>query len=66
MKDFIIKRLYFFKSIKSMIKYGGFTHVNVSQINYGNILKGKTVLITGGSQGIGLAICRAVLNGGVK
>lgn len=66
MKNFIKKRLLFLKSIKSMYKYGGFTKVNVSQVNYGDILQGKTILITGGSQGIGLAICMAILNCGGK
>lgn len=35
--------------------------VNVAQIQYGGILEGKKVLITGGSRGLGLAIAKRAL-----
>lgn len=40
--------------------------VSVSTINYGNLLKDKNVLITGGSSGIGLAIAKKCLSEGAK
>lgn len=38
--------------------------MNISQINYGGILQGKSVLVTGGSSGIGLAIAKKCLSEG--
>ncbi|MDD2791232.1 MAG: SDR family NAD(P)-dependent oxidoreductase [Sulfurimonas sp.] len=40
--------------------------VSISTINYGDILKDKSVLITGGSSGIGLAIAKKCLSEGAK
>lgn len=40
--------------------------VNISTINYGDLLKNKNVLITGGSSGIGLAIAKKCLSLGAK
>ncbi len=37
------------------------TKVNVAQIQYGGILEGKKVLITGGSRGLGFAIAKRAL-----
>lgn len=42
------------------------THVNISQISYGEILKGKRVLVTGGSSGIGFAIAKKCLSEGAQ
>ncbi|WP_320167930.1 SDR family oxidoreductase [Mangrovibacterium marinum] len=47
-----------------IFKYGGYTTVNIANINYGKILKGKRILITGGSSGIGLSIAKKCLNEG--
>lgn len=44
--------------------YGGYAKISVACINYGEILKGKRILITGGSSGIGLSIARKCLNEG--
>ncbi len=35
--------------------------VNIAQINYGGVLEGKKILITGGSRGLGLAIAEKCL-----
>lgn len=43
---------------------GDIVKVNIAQIQHGEILKGKNVLITGGSSGIGLAIARKCLSEG--
>lgn len=42
------------------------TTVNIGQIYYGEILKGKTVVITGGSQGIGFAIAKKCVSEGAR
>lgn len=58
----IIKKLFLIsKAIKKYVRDGGYTQVNISQINYGRILNGKKILITGGSSGIGLAIAKKCL-----
>ncbi len=40
--------------------------VNVSQINYGGILKDKKIVITGGSKGIGYAIAKKCISEGAR
>ena len=52
------------KVLKEIWKKGGITKVNITQIQYGEILKGKSVLITGGSSGIGLALAKKSLSEG--
>ena len=57
------------KYLKNFIKYmrtGGVTYVNISQINYGGILQGKKVVVTGGSSGIGYAIARKFVHEGAQ
>lgn len=45
-------------SLKDICKHGGYASVNVGMIEYGELLKGKKILITGGSSGIGLCIAK--------
>ncbi len=52
------------KSIKKIYKYGGYSTVNIANINYGAILKGKKILVTGGGSGIGLSIAKKCLQEG--
>lgn len=47
-----------FKSLKNIYRYGGYTKVNISTINHGEILKKRNIIITGGSSGIGLSIAK--------
>jgi NAD(P)-dependent dehydrogenase (short-subunit alcohol dehydrogenase family) len=53
-----------FKSLKKIYKYGGYSTINVAKVNYGKILAGKKILITGGGAGIGLSIAKKCLNEG--
>lgn len=60
-----ISRLW--RTARMLRKYwreGDVVKVNIAQIQYGGILKGKNVLITGGSSGIGLAIARKCISEG--
>jgi 3-oxoacyl-[acyl-carrier protein] reductase len=52
------------KAVRKCWRNGGATQINIAQINYGGILEGKRVLITGGSAGIGLAIAKKCLSEG--
>lgn len=57
------------RGIKNFIKYlksGGVVYMNMAQINYNGILKNKTVLVTGGTSGIGYAIAKKCLDEGAK
>ena len=47
--------------VRKCWKAGGITQVNIAQVRQGEILKGKRMLITGGSAGIGLAIAKKCL-----
>lgn len=52
------------RSLRKIYKYGGYMTVNISSINYGEILKGKKILITGGGTGIGFSIAKRCLQEG--
>jgi len=56
--------LLIFKIAKKVYKTGGYSLINVSSINYGKILQGKKILVTGGSSGIGLSIAKKCLKEG--
>jgi len=45
-------------SLRDVCKHGGYASVSIGLIEYGELLKGKKVLITGGSSGIGLCIAK--------
>ena len=56
-----------FKTARMIRRYwreGDIVKVNIAQIQHGGILKGKRILITGGSSGIGLAIARKCIEEG--
>lgn len=54
------------RGIKQCWKVGGVSRVQINQINYGEILAAKTVLVTGGSSGIGFAIAKKCLSEGAE
>jgi 3-oxoacyl-[acyl-carrier protein] reductase len=54
----------FFNSLWKLYKHGGFTSVNISYLNLGEILYGKNILITGGSTGIGFHIAQKCISEG--
>ena len=57
MKAFVTK---FFKYLK-FCRSGGYTNLSVSWVDYGDMLKGKRAIVTGGSDGIGLAMAKKLL-----
>jgi 3-oxoacyl-[acyl-carrier protein] reductase len=62
---FVIKRIYIvIKHLRKIYRYGGYSTTNIASINHGEILKGKKILITGGSTGIGLSIAKKCLQEG--
>ena len=51
--------------LRQYIRTGGkITHLEFSQIHYGNILSSEKILITGGSSGIGLAMAKKFVSEG--
>lgn len=53
-------------SLISIIRFGGYTKVNISVTHPGGTLNNKRILITGGGSGIGLAIARKAINEGAS
>lgn len=66
LKSLLLRTFITFKSILKVIKHGNYSTVNISQINYGSLLKGKNILITGGSTGIGYSIAQKCILEGVN
>lgn len=52
------------KNVLKVIKYGNYSTVNIAQIYHGDILKGKKILVTGGSTGIGFSIAKKCISEG--
>lgn len=61
-KLYLKNTLLFFK--KGGYKRGGVTIAEINPVNYNERLKGKHILITGGSSGIGFAIAEACIKAG--
>ena len=55
-----------FRVLKKCYRDGGVTTVAVAQIARGDVLRGKTVVVTGGSSGIGFAIAKKCVSEGAK
>lgn len=62
----IVKMIRIAKNFIKYLKYGGVVEVNVTQIGYSEILKGKKILVTGGSSGIGFQITKKCLEIGAE
>ena len=56
---------YFFKYLR-FCRAGGYTKLSVSWVNYEDMLKGKKAIVTGGSDGIGLAMAKKLLSLGAE
>ncbi|MCQ4873749.1 SDR family NAD(P)-dependent oxidoreductase [Butyricimonas paravirosa] len=62
----LLKVIYnFFKYIKFW-RDGGIASLTIAQIQWPEILKGKKILVTGGSDGIGLAMAKKFLSAGAE
>lgn len=64
LKKVILRFFLSIRNIYKIFKTGGFTSVNITTVNTGNLLVGKRVLITGGSTGIGYSIAHRCLEEG--
>lgn len=55
------------KALHKYIKYNGkVTNLTLSQVQYGGILQGKRIVVTGGGSGIGLAMARKFISEGAN
>lgn len=54
------------RALKKFYKRGGYTHYTIANIQYEQILRGKKILITGGSTGIGFSIAKKCLSVGAS
>lgn len=53
------------EALQKYWKYGGrITHLTLSQVSYGGVLKDKRIVVTGGSSGIGLAMAKKFISEG--
>ncbi len=55
-----------FSFLRQGLKEGGVVYANISQLNKGESLLNKSILVTGGSSGIGFAIAKKALEEGAK
>lgn len=56
----------FLKGYDQYRKYGGIAHLSIAQLHHGGILSGRKVIVTGGSDGIGLAMAQKFLSEGAS
>lgn len=54
------------RSFRTVYRYGGYSTVQIANVHCGEILKGKNILITGGSRGIGLSIAKKCIQEGAQ
>ncbi|MFD0750804.1 SDR family NAD(P)-dependent oxidoreductase [Mucilaginibacter calamicampi] len=54
------------KAFKKIYRHGGYTIVNISSIQYGQVLKGRKIVVTGGGAGIGFNIAKRCLEEGAS
>lgn len=54
------------RSLKMAYRHGGYSTVQIADLHCGEILKGKNILITGGSRGIGLSIAQKCVQEGAN
>lgn len=66
LKKILTKLKFITLSLLEIIKYGGINYTNIVYINKNSILKGKHIIITGGSSGIGFSIAKKFINEGAK
>lgn len=62
----IFSRLYGFLKYAKYWRDGGVTKLNIAQIQYDKILNNKRIIITGGGNGIGLAMAKKFLSVGAE
>lgn len=62
----IRKIMAYVRAIQQYRRQGGIIYASITTVDHQALLAGKTVLITGGSQGIGLAIARRFVTSGAK
>lgn len=64
--NLVRKILAYARAIQQYRRKGGITHATITTVDHPALLAGKAVLVTGGSQGIGLAIARRFVASGAR